>query len=298
MLNDHAHRVVRARHDLCSPLQTLLSIFAMAPVAGEDHGPEIEELLLSVEATGLAAKQLTIRAVTPTTVADESPNAELEAPRAEFERTSAKMSALLNAYLATPEHARFVEDKLATVQNVIVRYDYTLTSFREALSQLIAEGSSEATEEIDVAVFVTNLARSFRTDAESKGLGLYVNVKQGAILNTRVHLLGGILQNVVANAIKYTDQGNVALHCDADDHWVSIRVVDSGIGMNAETIQRATEAGFRARNSDVQSRPDEGLGLASAAAAASSLNAMLTFDSNGAGWTGTVVTLRLPRSRL
>ena len=59
-----SQRVMRARHDLCSPLQTLLSTFAVALVTNADGDTNHEELLCSVEATALAAKQLAVEAAT------------------------------------------------------------------------------------------------------------------------------------------------------------------------------------------------------------------------------------------
>ena len=85
----------------------------------------------------------------------------------------------------------------------------------------------------------------------------------------------------------------LTLQCSVDSDRVVVHVIDTGIGMDAETIRRATEHGFRGGSPEVQGRPGEGLGLASAAAAAKALNASLSFEAIGERC-GTTVRVALP----
>jgi len=59
-----------------------------------------------------------------------------------------------------------------------------------------------------------------------------------------------ILQNVITNAIKYTNEGFVELGCEQNSENINIYVKDSGIGIPQQDISRVFDKGYRASNSD------------------------------------------------
>lgn len=75
-------------------------------------------------------------------------------------------------------------------------------------------------------------------------------------------LLERILRNLVSNAIRYTDSGGVELHCVCIDDKVSMKVVDTGIGIHAEAIPHIFEEYYQADNQHRDRRKGLGLGLA------------------------------------
>ncbi len=111
-------------------------------------------------------------------------------------------------------------------------------------------------------------------------------------------LLDLVLDNLVDNAIKFTDAGRVSVLCrGAGNGDIEIAVRDDGCGIPPEEQSRVFERFFqvrRARSDAPTHTRGAGLGLSIARHAASLLNARLSLDSAPAR--GTTVTLRLPQN--
>jgi signal transduction histidine kinase len=96
--------------------------------------------------------------------------------------------------------------------------------------------------------------------AEKKGLELVAEVSPavGQITSDR-RRVEQILINLVNNAIKFTDQGEVRVECQISGDWVVTRVVDTGIGIKHDDMDKLFEA-FRQIDTGV-ARRHEGTGL-------------------------------------
>ena len=51
------------------------------------------------------------------------------------------------------------------------------------------------------------------------------------------NLLAEIIQNFVSNAIRYTDKGRVEISCSEVEGYCSLRVTDTGIGIEADQLR-------------------------------------------------------------
>lgn len=115
--------------------------------------------------------------------------------------------------------------------------------------------------------------------AEQKRLMIALDVPDGATVRTDGELLRLVLQNLIGNAIKYTDGGSVRLRAEQSDAreggWV-LSVADDGPGIAPEHLGHIFDA---FRHGDVQGQSGVGLGLTIASRAAKLLNAALTVDS-------------------
>jgi signal transduction histidine kinase len=75
--------------------------------------------------------------------------------------------------------------------------------------------------------------------AEQKKLSLVVESAAVPIrMTTDVDKARQILVNIAANAIKFTDEGEVRLALSGDDHEVRFSVTDTGIGIMPQDVQR------------------------------------------------------------
>lgn len=107
-----------------------------------------------------------------------------------------------------------------------------------------------------------------------------------------------ILTNLMANAVKFTQYGQVTLIVDSDPESTRIRfqVVDTGIGMNAEQVVRLFGAFEQADSSTTRQYGGTGLGLAISQRLAHLMDGDIDVDScPGAGSTFTL-SLPLPAS--
>jgi len=71
-----------------------------------------------------------------------------------------------------------------------------------------------------------------------------------------------ILNNLVSNAIKFTEEGHVALRAYAEDHRVCLAVEDTGVGIAEEDIDRIFERFEQLNQTVTKQRQGTGLGLA------------------------------------
>ena len=82
------------------------------------------------------------------------------------------------------------------------------------------------------------------------------------LLNVDAHRLGYAFQNLLDNAIKYTDNGGtVELVATSDTKYVTVTVSDTGIGLSEEDRQRLFERFFRGKRATQMFRDGSGLGL-------------------------------------
>ena len=105
------------------------------------------------------------------------------------------------------------------------------------------------------------MGQEFQPLAEQKGLQLRIRVRP-ALVNSDAMLLGRILNNLVANAIRYTEQGGVLLACRRRQGQWMVQVWDTGIGMSAEHLPQIFDEYYQIGNAERNSAQGIGLGLA------------------------------------
>ena len=102
-----------------------------------------------------------------------------------------------------------------------------------------------------------------------------------------------ILRNLVGNALKFTERGEIRVHTSADHEWVTFVVRDTGIGIPGEDHERVFEE-FEQVAGPLQAKAKGvGLGLPLSRNLAELLGGTLTVTS--AAGEGSEFTLRLPR---
>ena len=137
-----------------------------------------------------------------------------------------------------------------------------------------------------IARTVKDIASMFSEEAKSKGLTLEVNVAHDLEPDVLVDSarLKQVLINLIGNAIKFTEQGRVAVeacgqpsHAD-DKKTVTIRVSDTGIGISPEARAFIFDA-FAQADEQVSTRyGGTGLGLAISHALVKAMGGTLDFE--------------------
>lgn len=107
--------------------------------------------------------------------------------------------------------------------------------------------------------------------AQAKGLSFQLPICMGAyrvqeecnkVIYSDPFLLERMLRNLIANAIRYTDTGGVAVRCLCAPDQIELEVADTGIGIRAETLPHIFEEHYQADNPHRDRRKGLGLGLA------------------------------------
>ncbi len=103
-----------------------------------------------------------------------------------------------------------------------------------------------------------------------------------------------VLVNLLSNAIKFTPQGGrVTVSAEADDEAVTLKIVDTGIGIAPEDLPRLGVPFTQLESQLNKQYKGSGLGLALAKSLTELHGGTLTLESVQGG--GTTVSVRLPR---
>jgi signal transduction histidine kinase len=162
-----------------------------------------------------------------------------------------------------------------------------------ALARL--EGSRQALEvaPVDFPRLVEGEVEAVRRRAEERGLALRLTTSTGGTVLGHEPLLREVVRNLLDNAVKYTQAGEVAVRVEEAGSGVHLVVADTGPGIPEEDLPHVTARLHRARS--VQHVPGSGLGLALVQQVVRHHGGVLSVAS--VPGQGTTVTIVLPRHR-
>ncbi len=116
----------------------------------------------------------------------------------------------------------------------------------------------------DLAEFAEGIGRVYQPLAEERGLAFVLTISQGARGLRRGDLsrLRQIVSNLVSNALKFTEQGEVRVAFDGDAATLLCTVTDTGMGIAADKQHEVFERFVQADGSNTRRAGGTGLGLA------------------------------------
>jgi signal transduction histidine kinase/CheY-like chemotaxis protein len=145
---------------------------------------------------------------------------------------------------------------------------------------------------VNVSKLVHEVVDEFRPKGESKGLEVRTHIEDNVIVSSDAYRLQQILNNLIGNAIKYTDTGYIDVRMESQNTW-SMRLIfsvkDSGIGISEEHIPILFEPFTQIDRSNTRDRNGIGMGLAIVQRLVSIFRGSIKVQSNvGEGSTFTV----------
>jgi two-component system phosphate regulon sensor histidine kinase PhoR len=150
----------------------------------------------------------------------------------------------------------------------------------------------------DVRAAIGNALAGHRAAAGAAGLTLDVDDERVAGIDVYAALeptdLAVALDNLLANAVAYTERGSVTVALDADPTTVTVRVVDTGVGIDAEHLPRVFERFYRVDAGRSRDTGGTGLGLALVKHVAERAGGEVRLTSEPGS--GTTAILLLPRA--
>ena len=129
------------------------------------------------------------------------------------------------------------------------------------ISKLDAGQVEVKREVVSVNTVFDRLRGTFAVPAEDKGLKLTLRRSKAKVM-TDATLLFRVLSNLIANALRYTDEGGVLVACRLRRGSVSIEVWDTGTGIPPEQHERIFEEFYQLNNPSRDRSRGLGLGLA------------------------------------
>ena len=131
----------------------------------------------------------------------------------------------------------------------------------------LAAGRSEvmkAAEQgpVELGEVAAEVVVRFEARAEEKGLALRLERPTESLTVTgNAEELDRILNNLVSNAVKYTQEGEVAVRLERANGLARMVISDTGIGIPADALPDLFREFFRARNAKAVDESGTGLGL-------------------------------------
>jgi len=204
-----------------------------------------------------------------------------EKQRAEFISTASHEMrtpvAAIEGYLALATN-----DKVAKIDSKARDYLEKAHSSTQHLGKLFQDLLTAAKSEdgrlanhpivVEVGQFIDEVVEAAKFAAEKKGLLLKDDTKSDGSTSLEkirplsyIHVdpdrLREVLTNLVDNAIKYTEEGNVTLGLHTEEKEIIISIQDTGQGIPQEDIQHLFQKFYRVDNSATRQIGGTGLGL-------------------------------------
>ncbi|MGA2926925.1 MAG: ATP-binding protein [Solirubrobacteraceae bacterium] len=284
------------------PIRTLDPVGAIGNYWARPHRPtpeEVEVLQALADSTAVAMENVRVYEQLERRVADRT--AELRARTEELECTSRSVRSLyeqatrsFDALSERNEHHLHVlhtlahevrsqlgagvgllrlalEDSPAVDQRLRTDLDNVDAIVSEAVEIVNRQLEAERLEvgAVQLRVELIDLAGELSGLRAMRALGASANVRfvieepdPGLVLCTDRTLLGHILRNLVVNALKFTDAGEVRVSAERDsDGGVRLAVADTGIGIAPEHVDRLFEKWHQVDSAQSHRPRGSGLGL-------------------------------------
>ncbi|WP_434622639.1 ATP-binding response regulator [Azospirillum sp. B2RO_4] len=163
------------------------------------------------------------------------------------------LTAMLRATAPTPK----VADSARKIEQVVMTLKQLLDELLE-VSRLDAGGVTANKAVHEVADLFEALDSQYGPVARNKGLAFAVPQHRAAVLTDRVLLLR-LLGNLIDNAIRYTNSGQVQVACLESGGCLIVEVRDTGIGIPADRLDAIWEEFHQIGNPE--RNRDNGIGL-------------------------------------
>ena len=149
--------------------------------------------------------------------------------------------------------------------------------------------------EMDLRMLVLDAAEAARPAAAAQGLDLVIDVPErlGAVVDP--HRIRQVVDNLISNAIKYTDRGgSVTVTLHRVGHQVELAVADTGMGIEPEDVDQVFTRFYRGREAQSRQIQGTGLGLSIVSSIVSAHGGTISLESERG--VGTTFRVKLPHA--
>ena len=212
-------------------------------------------------------------------------------------RTPLNSTLILAKLLADNKEGNLTEQQVKFAKTISSAGNDLLLLINDVLdlSKIEAGKVDLAPERIAVAGLIDNLLKTFQANAEQAGLKFSAKIDTGVpeFIETDPQRLGQILKNLLSNAFKFTEKGEVAVRVfPAEAGRLTFTVSDTGVGIAPHQQEVIFEAFRQADGSIHRKYGGTGLGLSISRDLAALLGGDITVKSEQG--VGSVFSLSLP----
>jgi protein-histidine pros-kinase len=262
-----------------SPISTSAGDFVSSVIRDVTRRKEMEQEII-------AARQAAERA-------QKANNAFLAAASHDLRQPVQALSLLNGALRRTVKDER-AQEMIESQENSLTAMTNLLNSLLD-ISRLDAGAVTPEIEDFPMQRVIDRLSAEFGRQAKQKGLEFH-SEPCAANVRSDPNLLSEIIQNLVSNAIRYTDEGSVEMNCDCRGDSCVVEVVDTGIGIEADQLEAIFQEFHQAR-APGSSKEGFGLGLAIVRRLADLLDHTVQVESEPGAGSRFSVSIPIIRSR-
>lgn len=114
--------------------------------------------------------------------------------------------------------------------------------------------------EVNISSLVEDIAKRYTSN--KKNVQVTFQIKPNILLETDMLGFTSVVINLIENAIKYSDPGKtVLITLDEDEAYVTLNVIDEGVGIPAEEREKVFQKFYRIGNEETRKTKGTGLGL-------------------------------------
>jgi PAS domain S-box-containing protein len=193
------------------------------------------------------------------------------------------------------------EDKKTKTEiiKVIERNISYISNIVNKILDLARQGTMYKIEDltpVNILILVDNLVNRYKNRIQEKEITIFCDIPQDLNLITYFSHLYSILENILSNAIKYSNKkGNIFISCNESEGNIILKIIDEGIGLSKEELPRIFEPFYKADISR-HDRSSPGLGLSITRRLIQTINGKISVKSQGTG-KGIEVVLTISNSK-
>lgn len=131
------------------------------------------------------------------------------------------------------------------------------------LNKLDDSANAISMKNFDINIVINETIRLMKVKADVKNIELKYNFEyEKIIVNADIDKIRRVMNNLVDNAIKFTERGSIIITTEIKNNKVFVSVEDTGVGLSEKEQNRVFERLYKADSSRGMDNTGSGLGLA------------------------------------
>ena len=117
--------------------------------------------------------------------------------------------------------------------------------------------------QVDILTLIEELVSDANSTKKNSKIDIKINnnLNEKVFVNADPDRIHQVFNNLLSNAIRYTDEGQIAISIEKNDNKVYLSVSDTGVGIETESIERIFGRFYRTDNARSRAKNGTGLGL-------------------------------------
>ncbi len=215
----------------------------------------------------------------------------------EATRTKSEFLAIMSHEIRTPltsivgfaevlaDRSTHIEDRVSITKTIIKNSVHLLRIINDILDISKIEANKMDFEKVDFSPveLISDIEELIKSQFTGKGIKFYIEYEfplPNAVCNDSLRIKQ-ILLNLCSNALKFTKAGKVCIkiHCNVEKELIYFTVIDSGIGLTIEQIDKIFHAFIQADSSTTREYGGTGLGLSLSKQFAEKMGGTITVEN-------------------